>query len=135
MPGAEAKQPAESDAGKEAEPPKKDAAPKKPAEPKPKYKPLAEVKDEIRRILADKKADQRVLDVLGPIESKMKAHHSALILHETKEDAENGSPPQLDLEALAKKSNLTFHRTELIPSWIPISSTSVSRRSMGSSLS
>ena len=89
------------------------AAPAQSAEPKPKYKPLAEVKDEIRRILARKKADERIMAVLSPIQSKMSKFRSELILWNTKEEDQKPAKPELSLAALAQAGNLSFHETPL----------------------
>jgi hypothetical protein len=103
------KKPAEPVAEKKSEPAKADAG-AKPAEAKPKYKPLAEVKDEIRRILARKKADERVMAAMAPIESRMKKFRGELILYKSAGDAEKGPAPQFDLAAVAKAANMTFHQ-------------------------
>ncbi|MCX7428634.1 MAG: hypothetical protein NTW96_23790 [Planctomycetia bacterium] len=117
LPGLETKPPSEADAGKTPQEVKTPTPPTPPpaqsAEPKPKYKPLAEVQDEIRRILARKKADERIMAVLSPIQSKMSKFRSELILWNTKEEDQKSAKPELGLAALAQAGNLSFYETPL----------------------
>ncbi|NLE38927.1 MAG: hypothetical protein GX621_12960, partial [Pirellulaceae bacterium] len=78
------------------------------------YKPLDEVKDEIRTLLARRKAAERMQTAMNAIQSAMKKHQKALIHYEASDDKKNQTPPELDLEPLAKAAKLKFVRTGLV---------------------
>ncbi|MBN2022602.1 MAG: hypothetical protein JW809_07385 [Pirellulales bacterium] len=91
------------------------SAPAAPDAPKPKYKPLEEVEGEIRQILAGRKATERILSAIGPIESKMREFRSARIRHEfDKAEGKDVKLPPLDLASLAAAAGMTFHRVDLL---------------------
>lgn len=70
--------------------------------PKPKYKPLDEVKDQIRRTLAGEKVRERILEGLRPIRTNMKKHHDKQIQYEVRKEEPGAKvePPQIDLNRL-----------------------------------
>lgn len=70
--------------------------------PKPKYKPLDEVKDQIRRTLAGEKVRDRILEGFRPIRTNMKKHHDKQIQYEVhkEEPGAKVEPPQIDLNRL-----------------------------------
>ncbi len=89
----------------------KEAAPAD-ATPKPEYKPLEEVKEEIRTTLARQKAKERIEHALAGIQSKMMRHRDVLIKHRVSEKNQDKPAPTLDLAPLAKAANLSFHKRE-----------------------
>jgi len=78
--------------------------------PKPVYKPLEEVKDDIRRKLAGERVRQRILQAFQPIRANMNNHYRALIAFETtkEEKSDEPAPPPIELAPLADPPPGTF---------------------------
>ncbi len=82
-----------------------------------KYKPLDEVKDQIRKTLAVRKASDRVGELLKPLQGKMRRHYNALRLWEAEsaEQTEGADlkKPELTLANEVKDTGLEANRTGL----------------------
>ena len=107
-------------AAAKTEPEKKQSIPPKPvAPPKEEYKPLAEVKDEIRNSLAQQKARERILDLMTPLRDQFNAYATKKIHYDQDQKTNpNLQPPQpLDLKAMAQTSGMSLYTTEPISRW------------------
>lgn len=88
--------------------------------PAPKYIPLDKVKDEIRKLLAREKAQEKIKDVLRRIQDRLAKYEEQWTLHETLEPAEKAATPAPtppDFPALAKEFKLTSGQTGLVAAW------------------
>jgi hypothetical protein len=98
-------------------------------EPKSEYLLLEEVEDQVRKTLAEKRA-QEVLDALR---YEMQRFQDDWIVYDALPEEDRGQPPaRPDLEALAKKHGLKLHRTGLISVWqaskLDIAQSTINRR-------
>ncbi len=82
-----------------------------------KYKPLADVKEEIRKALARQQAQKTVQDVLRRVQDKLAQYETQWTLYETSEPEKKGAttpPPRPNFVALAKENRLTAAQTGLL---------------------
>ena len=80
--------------------------------PPAKIKPLAEVKDEIQKILAEQKAAEALEKTFRAIETKLQKNIDLRLTIAA--DPKKKLPPLLDFNQLAKEYNLTSHSTDLL---------------------
>ena len=123
---ANATPPASAPAAKKEAAPAKDSGAKKPdAAPAPKtplgkekvetkYTPLVEVKEQIRRILAESQASAKIPAALKPLREKMDVYSRAMIRYSVnvKTDEHTVRPVQPDLKSAAEKSGLQVVQLE-----------------------
>ncbi len=126
--------PAEAKSAEKAEPKPTEKGAEKPAEDG-KYQPLAQVREEIRQILAKEKlakaekAFKELETTLQPIRSAVSKYRSDWNLYKaTVNDQGAPEPAKPDFDALAKQQNLTFHQTG------PVSAVELSDLDIGRSM-
>jgi hypothetical protein len=84
-------------------------------EKKPEYKPLEEVSDEIRTLLARQKANTRLEDYLNQIQGQMRQYFGKYVNWEAMPNREEVKPPRSpDLAKLAAPYGFTTGRTPLV---------------------
>jgi hypothetical protein len=84
-----------------------------------KYKPLADVKEEIRKALARQQAQKTVQDVLRRVQDKLAQYETQWTLYDTldpEKKAATTPPPRPNFVALAKENRLTAAQTGLLSS-------------------
>jgi hypothetical protein len=79
--------------------------------PPPEYKPLEEVRDQIRRELADRKAQERIAEIFKDVKQALDGYFGDRRLWEAHGVDE---PKRPDFDALAEQYGLTAHSTELV---------------------
>jgi hypothetical protein len=101
---------------KPAKPP---AAPPPPAPPK--YRPLKEVEGIIRDKVAQRKANQKIQEVLSRIQSQLDDYYQQWQAHEATKTMPEGeaipAPPAPDFQQLAKENKLSDHQTLPVTDW------------------
>ncbi|QDU90870.1 hypothetical protein Pla175_42830 [Pirellulimonas nuda] len=103
----------ETEPSQDAKPADETAAPEKPKQ----YEPLEDVREEIRQMLARDQAPVKMMEVIEPIQAKLKATYNDYFSKVL--DAEDAGqtvpePPAelLDLTQVAKEAGLTFEKVE-----------------------
>ena len=103
-----------------AKPEPKVALPPKPVAPQvEKYKPLDQVKDEIRSSLAQQKAREKIMALLTPVRDRFNAYATAKIHYDQDQKTNpNLQPPKpLDLKSMAQEIGMSLYTTEPISRW------------------
>ena len=83
-----------------------------PPEKAPKYKPLAEVEEDIRRQLASEPAEKRLAAAMDEAKAALRKYRDLIVLHET--DPDSPHPGKFDYKATAKKLGIQSGDTGLI---------------------
>jgi len=90
-------------------------------QPQSPYRPLEEVEDSIRQFLASRQAGDKMTEVLGELQSRIRRYYDDLTLYQVeKEEGEATDlepPTPLDFAALAKEHGLGLYETDLISAW------------------
>jgi hypothetical protein len=119
-----ANEPAKKEAPKKVEPkkePEKKAVPVSPppTAPREEYMPLEQVKEEIRNVLAEQKAHDKILEIMTPLRDQINAYAAAKIRYDQDQKTNpNLQPPKLlDLKALAQAKGMSHYQTKPISKW------------------
>lgn len=101
----------------ESKPADSKPAESKPTEPPPrKYKPLEQVRDQIRTILAQRAAETRAEEVLQKLEAPLRDYELKWLEH-AKQRGTGSEPQRPDLKEWAAKYGITAKATGLITVW------------------
>jgi len=112
-PAADAK-PADAKPTTESKPAADGAAAEKPAEDPAQFEPLENVKDQIRKELASRRAAGRIDAVFNSVASDVSGFAEELALWQARRPAGASAPRPPDLAVIAEKQGLTFGKSGLV---------------------